>query len=506
MAYIIPLNSKPKMIFDFFIILSSIAYCTRIIFVLTFYDNLEEEEIVLQILNHTLTGVYIIYMITNFFQAYQDESTGEIVTNPKLIAWHYLTGWFAIDFISSLPFEAFQQKYMSLLRLIRINKIFQFFTFVSRVNYKLRGTIKLLRLAFTGVFGTFLFSCGWYWICLNFFDDEDKLNTFICKYMHNQTKCVNELQNETVSEDYFSYLLYCYYFVLTTLTTTGFGDYVPQNSLERLFAILLMLFGVLFFSYLLSLISEEISSDGDHQHIQSQKLITDLRKINIGKRAHFFNEKINKTILDNVHFSTIKSRNDPTLSKYNCEILPHEIKQKLTKYLWNDIFDQICDYFGILETNIYGKFLYKLSYHFQYKYFKPKDVIYHPAYDLSDIFIIQKGYVDIDNPLSRLKKRINPGDIIGHFYALFHVKPQYIYSAVSNVEAISIDKNKFNELARKYEKVYKMISKSSVSKFRDVLNVISNSKGVIKKQKKIPEYIFNKDKNEQQEKKRARIC
>ena len=495
MVYIIPVNSKPKMIFDFFIILASIAYCTRIIFVITFHDSDFEEVFVLQLANHTLTGVYIIYMITNFLQAYQDDSTGEIVSNPKLIAWHYLTGWFAIDFISSLPFEAFQQKYMSLLRLIRINKIFQFFTFVSRVNYKLRGTIRLLRLAFTGVFGTFLFSCAWFWICYRFRCYNE--HNFYNEYM-NHTKTENNTINYTNTErDYFAYLLYCYYFVLTTLTTTGFGDYVPQNSLERFFAILLMLFGVLFFSYLLSLISEEISSDGDNQHIQSQKLITDLRKINIGKRSHFFNEKINKTILDNVHFATIKSRNDPTLSKYNCEILPHEIKQKLTKYLWNDIFEQICDYFGILETNIYGKFLYKLSYHFQYKYFKPKDIIYHPAYDLSDVFIIQKGYVDIDNPLSRLKKRINPADIIGHFYALFHVKPQYIYSAVSNVEAISIDKNKFNELVRKYEKVYKMVSKSSVSKFRDVLNVISNSKGVIKKKKVIPDYLFKNEKNEE---------
>ena len=68
---------------------------------------------------------------------------------------------------------------------------------------------------------------------------------------------------------------------------------------------------------------------------------------------------------------------------------------------------------------------------------------------------------------------------------------------MSNVEAISIDKNKFNELVRKYEKVYKMVSKSSVSKFRDVLNVISNSKGVIKKKKVIPDYLFKNEKNEE---------
>lgn len=42
------------------------------------------------------------------------------------------------------------------------------------------------------------------------------------------------------------------YFTFTTLTTVGFGDVVPVNDIERLFAAFSMLFGVAIFSLIIS--------------------------------------------------------------------------------------------------------------------------------------------------------------------------------------------------------------------------------------------------------------
>jgi hypothetical protein len=41
------------------------------------------------------------------------------------------------------------------------------------------------------------------------------------------------------------------YFALTTLSTVGYGDYFPISNFERVFAILIMLFGVAFFSFIM---------------------------------------------------------------------------------------------------------------------------------------------------------------------------------------------------------------------------------------------------------------
>ena len=41
------------------------------------------------------------------------------------------------------------------------------------------------------------------------------------------------------------------YFAITTLSTTGFGDFYPRNSLERLLCSFMLLGGVSIFSYML---------------------------------------------------------------------------------------------------------------------------------------------------------------------------------------------------------------------------------------------------------------
>ena len=50
------------------------------------------------------------------------------------------------------------------------------------------------------------------------------------------------------------------YFALTTLSTVGYGDYFPISNEERLFAILIMLGGVAFFSYIMGSFIEILST------------------------------------------------------------------------------------------------------------------------------------------------------------------------------------------------------------------------------------------------------
>ena len=46
------------------------------------------------------------------------------------------------------------------------------------------------------------------------------------------------------------------YFVFTTITTVGFGDFSPVGNTERLFGIPMMFFGVMIFSYVMGVYGE----------------------------------------------------------------------------------------------------------------------------------------------------------------------------------------------------------------------------------------------------------
>ena len=43
------------------------------------------------------------YLVMNFFVAYENPVTGELVTDHRKIAIRYLKGWFVIDLLATFP-------------------------------------------------------------------------------------------------------------------------------------------------------------------------------------------------------------------------------------------------------------------------------------------------------------------------------------------------------------------------------------------------------------------
>ena len=495
MACYIKVNNKPKMIFDFIVILSTLIYCIKIIYQLCFFgfSSNYNESLGDKIFDFIIFALNAVYIILNFFHSYIDKSTGETIIENKKIVINYLKGWFCIDFISSFPFELIWEKssFLKLLRIIRINKIFLFISFVERVSLKTRQVIALFRLAFFGVFGTFFFACCWY---LNSYFNKTShpQNNFIKYYnlYNNQDKTNSTLTENTEIKGAFHSMLICFFFTLTTVTTTGFGDYVAQNVPERIFSAILMLFGVLYFSFLMSLLMEEINIVGDeNQTVEAQKLITQLRKFNKGKTNLFIGKKINKAILHDVVFASKHSRYEQITKKENFDILPRKIKNELSNYLWKDVFRQIYDYYDFLqEDKNLHTILCKLSYYFIFKYYQAKELIYSIDKLVTEINLIQSGYVDIINYKVNLKKRLKPGDGMGIFYILYNVRPIYAYLAASGVEVISISDESFYKVLNKEDEKYLIkFKRISLTRFKEIFHQINSSK----KRKKD---IINEDK------------
>ena len=487
MVYI-PINSKPKLIFDFIVILSTLIYCMKILYQLCFlgFSANYNETIGDKLFDNIILFLNALYIILNFFHSYLDESTGEIIIDLKRIAIHYLKGWFTIDFISSFPFELIWDKsnILRLLRIIRINKIFKFISFVERVSLKTRQVIALFRLAFFGVFGTFFFSCCWY---LNsyFNKSTNKSNNFIDNYElyynpdNNNNNNNSVLLNNSMRKGSFHTLLICFFYTLTTVTTTGFGDYIAQNASERVLSAILMLFGVLYFSFLMSLLMEEIKIVGEeNQTVEAQKLITQLRKFNKGKTNGFIGKNINKEILHDVVFASKHSRYEQITKKENFDILPRKIKNELSNYLWKDVFRQIYDYYDFLkEDKNLHTLLCKLSYYFIFKYYHAKEMIYSIDKLVTEVNLIQSGYVDVINYKVNLKKRLKPGDGMGIFYILYNVRPIYAYLAASGVEVISITDESFLKVLNKEDEKYLMkFRKISMTRFKEIFHQINSSK------------------------------
>lgn len=98
-------------------------------------ESIEEDTPTLYWINQSANYIFISDIFVNFFVAYVDDFNN-LVDEYPLIQTNYMKTWFAIDFVSSIPFEQvvnlfqeYQQKslkvlvYMKYLKMLRIFKI-----------------------------------------------------------------------------------------------------------------------------------------------------------------------------------------------------------------------------------------------------------------------------------------------------------------------------------------------------------------------------------------------
>ena len=82
---------------------------------------------------------------------------------------------------------------------------------------------------------TFAVGCVWYRIAVEIDSSQPKTaSTFIREWGFNKV------------DDSTKLYMACYY-SLTTLSTVGFGDFYPVNTIERIFVILIEIYGMIFF-------------------------------------------------------------------------------------------------------------------------------------------------------------------------------------------------------------------------------------------------------------------
>ena len=140
----------------------------------------QERHVWLFILNITTDLIFVVDLILNFFIAYrsnEDEDGGRWITDRRAIACHYLKTWFAVDFLSVLPFEILNflemlegasliraVRTLRLLRLIKLLRILR----ASRIARRWRdffdlshSSTSILLFALVTAFLVHLMACVW---------------------------------------------------------------------------------------------------------------------------------------------------------------------------------------------------------------------------------------------------------------------------------------------------------------------------------------------------------
>lgn len=260
-GFIIMSNNVYKIVWDLSILFLVLLICIIVPIRLAF---VEEDTHSWKITWYVVDGLFFIDIVLTFFTSVTDEMGITDITNKKVIAIKYMKSWFIIDLFSVLPIDVFFAatmdfntlvrftkigKLYKLIRMTRLTKVLKIIksknTVVSHFAEKMKVNSGVERMIFFIVFFLFfmhIFSC--FYIFLAQLDPD--YNTWLRQSYHDW-------------DDIDLYIKVCY-FIVTTISTVGYGDMVANTQTERIFCIIVMFSGVTVFTFISGALSSILSN------------------------------------------------------------------------------------------------------------------------------------------------------------------------------------------------------------------------------------------------------
>ena len=355
--------------------------------------------------------ILAIDIILTFFSAYTD-SEENLVKNHRKIVTRYLKGWFFIDVLAIFPFTLFIDidktkitkysilpksyrlvKCIELLRITKMNSKGNVHHVTKYFLEKLKINANIERLLFF-VLLFFLMNhlCACFWFLTAKLQDMDP-DCWVVRLGY--VDCSN-----------IELYIISFYWTLTTVTTVGYGDISAGTTLERVYNLFIMSFGVLLYSFAIGSLSSIVSTMDQQTEEMNQKLqiLSSIKKeFNLNQGIY---DKVRKVIKYDL------SRNQKDKMNFLQE-LPNKLRIELSQIMHDKVIqnlyffrDQPSDFFAYVAPLLkpvkfsQNDYLYKVQDMIDEMYFVAKGTV---------IFCLDKKYGEKE--IREIKKNNNFGEI-----------------------------------------------------------------------------------------------
>ena len=353
-------------------------------------------------------------ILISFFRAYYNFEFILIKKNEKIV-FHYLKKNFLFDIIAALPVFSFSYylctkykpdgklcfingvdfKYNTLkifsgLKIIKIFKVVNkktnrginyFYEKISE-NYTLEKTMKMMLFALMCFIG---------------------FNLFICYhiYIGRQTYPNWIVATNNQDKDFLNLYLISFYFLITTITSVGYGDITCVSLGETIFQIILLTIGVIAYSWVVSTIGNYVKKE-TRAAIKYNKDIGLLEEIRISypKMSFKLYNKIQK------HLETVSHQQE----RFDTNLLVNNLPYTLKNTLMFIIYEKIIKKFIFFNECENSDFILRILTSYIPMSAKKGAFIIHEGELVDNIIFVKEGRlslvaaIDLDNPLVSIDK------------------------------------------------------------------------------------------------------
>ena len=282
--------------------------------------------------------LFFLDFVVQFMRAYYDFDEN-LVTNKKKIISHYLSTWFFIDLITIIPTFTLiklyyeKEKYNSgydyicsfgcqsdnILHLFSFIKLIKFFKIIKRNQnqFVFLFLSHLSNASFIDNWGSIIFEVILALLALHI--------TACIHIIIGRNSYPNWIIKNNLSESNFgSIYLASIYFLITTLTSVGYGDITGNGFKEHIFQIFLLIIGIIAYSWMVSSISNYVvENNKDNIYFSSKVGILDDIKLS---HPEIDNELYNKIYF---YLKQLKLQHKKKGKNILLESLPYNLKNAL---------------------------------------------------------------------------------------------------------------------------------------------------------------------------------
>ncbi|CAN8061639.1 unnamed protein product [Agarophyton chilense] len=381
-------------------------------------------------------------VLSFFFPPYDQGGHLLLNANPRQARKQYLKTWFIPDVLSAFPWDVialvivgthsnqnlFQfprflrvlrfLKFIRLFRFLRLSTVFRFFEVTFRLKY---GHVRLASLYFTVIFISHWFACAFFYFGSLGLDTPWTAEDY-------------------VPADLYGKYMTALYFSVYTITTIGYGDVTPENTVERTYTTVIMFLGAACFAYIISQVSNisvELNNSSERFR-QTMDSLTDLQQ------ARDLPQELVTPIRQYFH----RANRSPELEcerdlldrmtrEHRLQVLKYVYSTRLSK---SKLFENIP---AIALDNVYDKV--------REKFFLSGQSLYRHGDSPKSFFILVDGQVRIEEQGEQPIIIDKPGEMFGDSDLLFYQKRQGKAVCVDFTTVICVPREAVMEVLQEHE-------------------------------------------------------
>ena len=352
-------------------------------------------------LNFFIECLNVIDLFLGFFRAYYNWEE-QLIKKNRIIAFKYFTGWFIFDLLASIPVYTLikinepmcnDKEQSSSYYNIVLSNVHQLF-----INNRLFKIIKV-----------FWNNQAWkilsnkindnYSIIIYIFLVLTALNYTACLYIFiARNSYPNWIMHINFETNSFSDIYICaIYILIMALSTVGYGDITCYSFMERIFQLLLLVIGIMAYSWLVSSFSNYIKKINERSaDYESRKSILDEIKLNNPNLPDSLYERI-------LRYLKFKNFHEKKLKSIIFDCLPVGLKNNLISEMYKPIIKNFIFFKNFQNTDFIVRVILCFKPILAYK----NDILVNEGDMLEDIMFVKRGVLSVELPINMTNPQEN---------------------------------------------------------------------------------------------------